>query len=481
MKGKTNASASGGYENVNVHITSDQEQSVLIGVVVTITYYNGFTESKVWNGSNLLFKVPANTTYTITYSEVDKYITPVPYTSTAIAGNSVTLTGGYMYRPFYDLSIHDIYGNVIEQTTANCYIVKEADKYGFPLVYGNALKNGATNSAAYTKQGSSNTMNFVNYNNVQITSPYIETDTGLTVDGVEISTADTNGGLTDLAIVSGANCKYIQFTATSVPTVGANYVVSAKNGDTILWSWHIWYWPNDLTVKTLTNKTNVNYGILPVNLATKLDSASSLNATTGWKSWYYQWGRHVPMLPPATYNSTTDHTNYGVKTFTKSSSKASNYGVGIQNPQTYYCTSSSPHNWFGSSSYYNLWDAACTTTGNSDNVVVKTVYDPSPIGFHIPNGNTFTYFSTDNIVGSFSNGYTFKRNEDDNTGVFFPASGSRNRSNSSLVDAGKSGNYWLSSANSSTYAYFLTFDSDDVNPQNYLARSYGFPLRCVAE
>lgn len=49
-----------------------------------------------------------------------------------------------------DLSMFDIYGNSISQTTANCYVVSKPGIYKFPLVFGNALKNGSVNSLSYT-------------------------------------------------------------------------------------------------------------------------------------------------------------------------------------------------------------------------------------------------------------------------------------------------------------------------------------------
>ena len=36
------------------------------------------------------------------------------------------------------------------QETANCYVVSASGKYSFPMVYGNAIKNGAKNVSSYT-------------------------------------------------------------------------------------------------------------------------------------------------------------------------------------------------------------------------------------------------------------------------------------------------------------------------------------------
>jgi hypothetical protein len=243
-----------------------------------------------------------------------------------------------------------------------------------------------------------------------------------------------------------------------------------------MWSWHIWVWTDDLTPVEITNNTGVKYNILPVNLATK----KSITAGKMY-NWFYQWGRPTPMLPPNDYNSTANATNYGTKTFAVSSAKADTYGAGIRNPQMFYKNNSSPYNWFGAASYYNLWDANCVLTGNSDNGVVKTVYDPCPPGFKMPNGNTFTYFSTSNIVGSLNNGWYLKRNAEDTTGVFFPASGSRSHSSGSLNSVGSTGVVWLSSAYSQNSAYCMYFRSGYVFPRNSGNRASGHSVRPVQE
>lgn len=377
-----------------------------------------------------------------------------------------------------DLSLQDIYGNPIAQTTANCYVIKAKGTYMFPLVFGNAISGGTTNSAAFTKVRGEYSHDFVDYKDKVITTPYIETMSG-TASGAELSMADTDNVFSNISIVSGTGCRYIKFKVKSIPTTGANGVISVLDGSgTVMWSWHIWVWPDDLTPVTITNNTGVDYNILPVNLATKKDASTSGKMY----NWFYQWGRPTPMLPPMSYNSGKDATNYGVKTFTKSSARATTYGKAIKNPHTFYVSSgNSKYNWFGSSSYYNLWDANCTSTGNSDNTVVKTVYDPCPVGFKMPNGNTFTGFSKTNVVGTFNNGWKFKRNSNDTTGVFFPASGYRTHSRGALGGVGSSGCVWLSSASIQDNACTLDFNSDHVYPQYGINRSNGYSVRPVQE
>ena len=374
-----------------------------------------------------------------------------------------------------DLSMYDVHGNALtKQSTANCYVVTEAGQYKLPLVYGNAIKDGSANTAAYTNLGTNSyMMNFVNAYGNQITSPYIETDTGKTCAEAQFSIGDADI-FTDLSISDG----YLNFAVSEVPVSGANGVLSVKDSDgNIMWNWHIWVFPYDLTPVAITNNTSVDYNIMPVYLATTYDDGDE----TKRKNWHYQWGRPVPMLGPAAYNSTTNATSYGALSYTVTANNSGAYQQGILNPATFWTNSSSPYNWFGTTSYYNLWDANCSVTGCSDNTTVKTVYDPSPVGFKIPNANTFTGFSTSNVVGSFANGWKFKKNSSDTVGIFFPASGCRNYSNGSLSYVGSYGYVWSTAAKSQVDAYYLLFFSGGVSPRYSNYRSFGWSVCCVSE
>lgn len=482
MKGQTNAKlASKGIqgESVNITLLTNQEShSDLIGAVITVSY-GGVDTEYVWEGSEVTVKIPAMMEYSISVSDILDYKSPGTFSAVSQAGYSRKLTLTYLYDLFIDLSKQDIYGNPIAQTTANCYVVREAGGYKIPLVFGNALKNGSTNSAAYTKNSGSYSHDFVDFNGTIITSPYIENVSG-TATSAQLSIADTDGVFSDFSIIDGSPCRYLQFKINSVPDTGANGVISIKNSrGVIMWSWHIWVWPDDLSVVEITNSTSVKYNILPVNLGSKWDDSSK----TYIKNWFYQFGRPTPLLCPSAYNSTSNHASYGALSFTTASIAANLYN-GIQNPTTFYKYSNNyNYNWFSANSgkTYNLWDADCTATGNSDNDVTKTVYDPCPVEFKMPNGNTFTYFSTSNVVGSFANGQKFKRYSGDTVGVFFPASGYRDHSDGSLDIVGSVGYVWLSSAYSQSYAYYLGFGSGSVGPQDDDLRANGFSVRPVQE
>lgn len=455
--------------------THDNDSTI---AALSATVVSGGTTYTVANGGSVSLSSGAQ--LSITFPKVAKHLTPSPI-EMVIGSKSETITAIYQYLGAIstetDLSMLDIFGASTSRNTANCYVVKTAGEYCFPLVYGNAIKNGAANTAAYTKVEGEYSHDFVNHLDNVITDPYIANNAGCVPFDAELSVCDTSNIFDKISVAEGNGGQYIRFSVNSVPSTGANGVISVFNeSGMVMWSWHIWVWSDDLTPVTITNRTGADYNILPVNLATK-------KSTTEGKmyNWFYQWGRPTPMLPPKDYNIKSNATNYGVKTFAFSSAKADTYGIGIQNPQIFYESSSSPYNWFVADACYNLWDANCVSTGNSDNTVIKTVYDPCPAGFKMPNGNAFTGLSSKNAVGGFNNGWYFKRNAEDTTGVFFPASGYRNGSYGSLYSVGDYGYMWYSSVYSQDRAYSMEFYKYGVNTQMVVQLSQGYSVRPVQE
>ena len=232
MKGQTNAKSDNEkYETLYLNITGVENPTVTV-------------EGNSYTGNNLEIKVKAGTTYTVSFSEIEDYLAPNNLSYTAVAYNIRTVSVEYVEKPTIDLSMYTIYGIPIEQTTANCYVVKEAGYYKIPLVYGNAIKNDVVNLAAFKKVAGEDSHNFVNHLNAVITSPYIERHANCTAAGAELSMADTDNVFSNISIVSGTGCRYIRFKVNSIPDTGANGVISVLDGSgTVMWSWHIWVWP----------------------------------------------------------------------------------------------------------------------------------------------------------------------------------------------------------------------------------------------
>ena len=387
-----------------------------------------------------------------------------------------------------DLSYYDVQGRLQNtRETANSYVISKTGYYKFPLVYGNAITGDTINSSAYTNEGGTYQADFVNYKGNQITSPYIEEDTGVNAVSSSIEISDTDDIIDGIGITSYPNedCRFLRFRVKQVPSTGANAVISIRDGaNNIMWSWHIWLWKESLEPVEIRNHEGNSYNILPVNLGSKYDSTGHLI------NWYYQWGRKDPMLLPESYNSNTDHAYYGTTSFSIEPCAAS-VAESIKNPCTFYKYDYNyKSNWVQLNYYYNFWDATCKSVGDTEKVIVKTIYDPCPRDFTVPNARVFTGFTSTgdrtniaeqfNVIGSFANGWYFKKNENDSVGAFFPASGYRDSSSGGLTNVGVDGLYWSAGVRSSSHAGCLIFGSGYVHPLYYNNRALAFPVRPVA-
>lgn len=97
MKGKTNAQTGSGLEGeiLNISLTTNQSShSDIIGAVITVTHPGG-TSEYTWNGSPISVEIPPYVDYSVAFATVDGYTAPDTYSSTAVAGNSVTITQTY--------------------------------------------------------------------------------------------------------------------------------------------------------------------------------------------------------------------------------------------------------------------------------------------------------------------------------------------------------------------------------------------------
>ncbi len=199
---------------------------------------------------------------------------------------------------YFDLSMHPCYGNkdaTTSQNTANCYIVSAPGYYKFPLVYGNAIKNGADNVISYAPESVTHIYqnykneshlvyqaNFHNAINENITSPYILTDLahyGSVSDlDVAIIWQDVPTGYeiipySNPTIEGTGSSAYIKFSITAEDIQQGNIVIALRGKvaghlatKEILWSWHIWVTEKDLAPVTVYHAVNGTSEMAQYNL-----------------------------------------------------------------------------------------------------------------------------------------------------------------------------------------------------------------------
>ncbi|MFC2320352.1 MAG: hypothetical protein ACFNM4_02310 [Prevotella nigrescens] len=433
----------------------------------------------------------------------------------------------------YDLSTHDLNGNTTLRSTANSYVISAPGHYRIPLVYGNAIKNGNYNPSSYqtSHTGATILSNFQDHAGNAIDNPWIEKTHGGAnngVDGAEVVWADADNLVHSPSITRVGGDAFLDFEVKAADIQSGNAVVAVTKSDgagskTVLWSWHLWFAPKDALDKIkVTNHQNENYYFTKEALGWKLiqwsgstySSARTVKvkveqtvANNGTKqeavinitqnpgsvkkgaTTLYQFGRK-DAFPGV------DETQLPQGSINKNAGDNMSITNGIQHPNFYYTGGS---NWNSNYGYYNLWSADNTVTGDwnvgNDNPVVKTVYDPSPVGFKMPANNAFTGFTADgknestmNVDGTddrqtFSNnfGHNFWTSSSKKATINFPASGFRFSKDGSLTDVGNSGYYWLAVPNGLNNGCDLLFHFSNVRPLSNDARDFGFAVRPVAE
>ena len=425
----------------------------------------------------------------------------------------------------YDLSTK---GGSESRSTANSYVISASGHYRIPLVYGNAIKNGNNNPSSYqtSKTGANILSNFQDHAGHAIDNPWIEkTHSGANngVDGAEVVWADAANLVHSPSITRVGGDAYLDFEVKQADIKSGNAVVAVTKGGTVVWSWHLWFAPKDALDKIeVTNHQGVKYnftkealGWKPIqwsgstyssartvkvkveqtvaNNGTKQVAVLYITQNPGGKkegiTTLYQFGRK-DAFPGM------DETQLPQGSINKNAGDNMSITNGIQHPDFYYTGGS---NWNSNYGYYNLWSADNTVTGDwnvgNDNLVVKTVYDPSPVGFKMPANNAFTGFTanaqndgTMNVDGTdvkqtFSNnfGHNFWTSSSKKATINFPASGFRFSNDGSLTDVGGSGYYWLAVPNGSNNGCDLFFHFFNVRPLSNDARPFGFAVRPVSE
>ena len=428
----------------------------------------------------------------------------------------------------YDLSTK---GGSEARNTANCYVISAPGYYKIPLVFGNAIKNGTDNPSSYQTYNSGTYIlqNFKDYLERNITDPWIEkTHGGWTnkVDGAQLVWADEAGlvkfGATKIVRDAGNNA-FVQFEVPAATIKNGNAVIAVSAGATVVWSWHLWFAPQDV----LNTVTVQNFGIWG-------HFYNFTKETLGWK--YTAWSGSTYSAPRSvkvkveqtqgqasgkqvgyitiTQNPGNTRQGYGTLyqfgrkdafpgtnttpegSFDKNGGDHMSIRNGIQNPGTFYEYGASWDNIPPTSySYYNLWSMDNTVTGHNDYGVVKTIYDPCPAGFHMPASNAFTGFTTTgnnagtqsefNVSGAWDNGWHFNWSSfSSNPTVYFPAAGWRNPGNGRLDAVGYDGYYWSAvpavpaGTNSGCT---LSFGQNYVWSKTSLLRSQGCSVRPVAD
>ena len=165
---------------------------------------------------------------------------------------------------------------------------------------------------------------------------------------------------------------YCKFTA---PDVKGDRILEARNADDeVLWSWIIWITdiPADITLKD--NKTILMDRNIGAVCAYPKDTVAAYSENWGLR---FQFGRKDPVFNPSTNKIET-------------SAEVGTLAYAVQNPAAFIqpldTTLAEHQEWFGDwlwEGQRNLWDGA-----------EKTIWDPCPAGYRVPEGGASSFWGT---------------------------------------------------------------------------------------
>ena len=320
--------------------------------------------------------------------------------------------------------------------SANCYMISNSGLYKFKTVKGNSdisVGNVASASILWETFGTS-------------TSPeYFD-------------------------LVSGFCYKdgYIAFQTADAFKEG-NAVIAAKDADgNILWSWHIWF-----TDQPQAQVYNNNAGTM---MDRNLGATSANPGATSALGLLYQWGRKDPFLGSSSiWGDNEAKSTIAWPSTVSSDSSNGTIEYATAHPTTFITYNRKNYDW------YYTGDSSTDNTRWTTSETAKSIYDPCPAGWRVPDGDSNGIWSKagfdDTTYDSTNQGMSFSISSPSTT--WYPVSGYRDYSDGSLSYVGFNGYYWSASPfNNGSYS--LAFNLNGyVSPSYNESRASGFSVRCL--
>lgn len=344
-----------------------------------------------------------------------------------------------------------VYTDLSNPASANCYIVSKAGCYRFKAVKGNS----STNVSSSIQQ-------------VRVLWESFGTDTAPAV-----------GDIIDPDVTYEDH--YIKFKTNGNFRKG-NAVIGAYSGGVLVWSWHIWCTDAPKDHKYLNGAGSLMDRNLGATSATPGDvQASGL---------LYQWGRKDPFMGPAyTANASSSNQTQAASTITwpvpATSKSGGTIAYTIGKPTVFILGNTSSHDW--------LYSSGSSAPDNTRWAATKTIYDPCPPGYRVPDGGTSGVWakalgSSEQVASAstwddtgkgmnFSNSSVYYMSA--STPLWYPASGFLSTVDGTLNNASSSGYSWSCTPSEANAYYFYFANNGHIIPADYSYRACAMPVRCL--
>lgn len=303
--------------------------------------------------------------------------------------------------------------------SANCYIVKPVySTYTFDMVKGNSNESVGSAVAAEVLWETYNTSDAVTQNSV-IAS--------VSIDGDKV-----------------------KFTMPENAVPG-NAVIAVKDSEgTILWSWHIWV--VDFDPET-TKQTYLSGAVMMDRNLGALNIADNDSRSYGL---LYQWGRKDPFTAPVSdWNFASTYPS----DIRSHAEKITDYNYSIQNP-----TVSLPG-----------------TDWNSDNTLwssSKTIYDPCPAGWRVPDGGPGVWANIDSRT--WNGWYNLASIETKDSPAYYPTGGYADGYGQNIHDYGNWSRLYSCTPRQESDIWTFAIGDGWSNGES-TSRDYHLSVRCMKD
>lgn len=339
------------------------------------------------------------------------------------------------------------YANLSETSTANCYIVSQSGSYCLLVAKGNQNDDllHRTKSAA------------------------------VLWEAFPSSTSEVGDLIKSVLYKDG----YIVFQTADIFKKG-NALIAAKDAyGTVLWSWHVWF-----TDQPEGQEYYHNAGTMMDR-----DLGATENSCGGL---LYQWGRKDPFL---CYKSTQVQPTIGVYNHTiNSEPNTGTIEYSISNPTVFITKNSYNSDWFYTGS--SLTDNTRWTESSNE----KSIYDPCPAGWRVPDGGSNGVWATSlgssselalTNYGSSENGINFSGIFGSSDVINYPEWCMLDSDDGGVLDYEYAWNNYWSATNGCSFNWSVSWGvSDDYYPILYpsiyssisdIDRAAGLSIRCIQE
>ncbi|MCR4566102.1 MAG: Ig-like domain-containing protein [Bacteroidales bacterium] len=338
----------------------------------------------------------------------------------------------------------------VKSSTANCYIVSASGNYSFPTVKGNSSTSVGSVSDAEVLWESYGTA----------TTPSV----GSIINNISYS----NNTI---------------FFSTPSTLKNGNAVIAAKDASgNILWSWHIWVCEGYDPVATAQVYSNDAGTMMDRNLG----ATSVTPGNVGALGLLYQWGRKDPFLGSSQISydyDSQERVKIASSTLSWPSPVSSDSGNGtieyaVSNPTTFITYNSSNHEWYYTGS---------SSTDNTRWLSTKTIYDPCPPGWRVPDGGSNGVWAKALGSSSFptwdstNKGMNFSDKFGSAATIWYPAAGSLLPDVGDFFNVGVCGYWWSCTPYDYRVCDLFLSSGGGVRPSFIGTRAVGQSVRCQKE